>query len=370
MTRTRATALAAAVFAFITTLIVVFLPPDTGSEQPAPAPAPSPTAPAPLPAGTGIDGAGVVPVAPDGLPLGDEEAAEAVTPDAGEGADGHVTETADPGVGGEVFVRSPAWKGAQRLNAGYRYPSGSFHGAWDVGVDRGTKVYAARDALVVGTHDGVRNHPAGGQYAISGSPSNWILLCANVPGYGPSVLYYQHLSPGVAVKRGQKVKVGQYIGKSGNTGNSTGDHLHMSASKVPGGKACARLSAGDADYLRYDYLRSDSRRLFAPSKFWAGVTVAPAKPAPAKPATPVKPTVDASKTRKAAKSHGRYVKVPLVRKALGGKSTSTKWTTGLTARYKAYQRKLGLRGKAADGIPGYWSLSKLAKTSGQFRVVK
>ena len=89
-----------------------------------------------------------------------------------------------------------------------------------------------------------------------------------------------------------------------------------------------------------------------------------------KPAAPAKPKVDASKTRKAAKAGGRYVKVPLVRKALGGKSVSTKWTPRLTVRYAKWQRSLGLRGKAANGVPGYWSLAKLGKRSGVFKAVR
>lgn len=243
--------------------------------KPAPEPPPpvaAPTVPAPLPPATGVDGdALAVPgaqAAPDGLPVDPEQLPPDVQAEPEAGAPAAVVETPE-GLGGEVYVKSPAFKGRQRLNAGFRYPSGTLHGAWDIGINRGTKVYAARRGIVVGKNDGVRNHPSGSAYAVSGSPSNWVLLCAIVPGIGRSVLYYQHLSPGIKVKRKQKIAKGTWLGRSGNTGNSTGDHLHLSASKLPKGWRCGKITKAQAEYLRYDYLRSPNRRLFAPARFWA-----------------------------------------------------------------------------------------------------
>lgn len=321
-------------------------------------PAPAVVAPAPLPPATGIDGDGlaVAPTeaAPDGLPTDPEQLPADVQaqPDAGSPA----VVLPGQGTGGEVFVRSPAWAGAQRLNAGFRYPSGSLHAAWDIGVNRGTKVFAAKNGLIVGKNDGVRNHPSGSAYAVSGSPSNWLLLCSTVNGR-PAVLYYQHLSPGLKVKRGQAVKLGQWLARSGNTGNSTGDHLHVSSSYSPW--ACKSITSSRAEFLRYDYLRTPSRRVFAPSLFWK---TAP-KPAPAKP------VVDASAVAAACRRNGSARNVRLVRKAVGIDYRIDGCGPNLRRAYAKYQRSLGFRGAAANGIPGYYSLTVLGKRGG-FRVVK
>ncbi len=70
--------------------------------------------------------------------------------------------------------------------------------------------------------------------------------------------WYQHLrKDGVLVKRGQKVRTGQHIGFSGNTGKSSGPHLHFHVSVPTSGRYAfqtipfrARTSKGIVDKFR------------------------------------------------------------------------------------------------------------------------
>lgn len=100
------------------------------------------------------------------------------------------------------------------------YNSGYYHGGSDVPVETGTKVYAM---------DGGTVQTAAYKLGVGG---------ANPTGYGNYVIIkhvidgktfytiYAHLSK-VNVKANDTVSQGQLIGESGNTGNSTGPHLHI-----------------------------------------------------------------------------------------------------------------------------------------------
>ena len=87
----------------------------------------------------------------------------------------------------------------------------TFHNGIDYAAPTGTKVLAAADGKVVG----VGNN---GRYAYG----RWIAI-----DHGNGlVTMYGHLSS-QSVKKGAKVNKGDTIGKSGNTGYSTGPHLHF-----------------------------------------------------------------------------------------------------------------------------------------------
>ncbi|NTW45521.1 MAG: peptidoglycan DD-metalloendopeptidase family protein [Candidatus Moranbacteria bacterium] len=91
------------------------------------------------------------------------------------------------------------------------YASG-MHNGIDFSVDSGTTVMAAAAGKIVGTGNA-------GKYAYG----KWIAIDH---GNGLITLYGHLSSHGVS--KGQKVTKGQKIGLSGNTGYSTGPHLHFS----------------------------------------------------------------------------------------------------------------------------------------------
>ncbi|MFF1818374.1 M23 family metallopeptidase [Kribbella sp. NPDC058245] len=144
----------------------------------------------------------------------------------------------------------PLPAGKLAVGTGWRYSKGGKHAAFDYPVGIGTPVFAVQDGVVLDCHDGVSNKP---QPDVVGAPSNWVLLGITHAGREASVLY-QHLSPKLLVKKGQKVKAGDQLAESGSSGHATGPHLHMAA--MWGHRTAA---------TRYDYLANISDREKAPN---------------------------------------------------------------------------------------------------------
>ena len=86
--------------------------------------------------------------------------------------------------------------------------SKGYHTGIDYAVPTGTDVLAIADGTIVDAN-------WGRSYGVQ-------LVCEINGGW----IIYAHLSA-TLVKPGDKVKAGQIIAKSGNTGNSTGPHLHV-----------------------------------------------------------------------------------------------------------------------------------------------
>jgi murein DD-endopeptidase MepM/ murein hydrolase activator NlpD len=126
--------------------------------------------------------------------------------------------------------------------SGESYPvSQGYHGAFshtggdsfaiDFKMPEGTHVHAARDGLVVGSRD---DSSVGGANKKFEWEANYILIRHDDGTLG----HYVHLKKGGnRVKVGDKVKAGDFIGLSGNTGRTTGPHLHFAVFKAASGKS-------------------------------------------------------------------------------------------------------------------------------------
>lgn len=97
-----------------------------------------------------------------------------------------------------------------------QYKTGSHHGV-DVGVPIGTRLVAPEGGKVVAA--GWSNSGYGKYVEIQAPDGRLIIL--------------GHLS-NVQVRQGQTVVAGQQVGLSGNTGNSTGPHVHIEVRKGSG----------------------------------------------------------------------------------------------------------------------------------------
>jgi len=101
--------------------------------------------------------------------------------------------------------------------------------ALDFGVPEGTPVLAARAGVVTQVEDDFR--ASGTDPARYGDRANYVRILHD----DGSMALYAHLAPGSLLRRpGDRVVVGQLVGKSGNTGFSTGPHLHFSVQRNRG----------------------------------------------------------------------------------------------------------------------------------------
>lgn len=208
------------------------------------------------------------------------------------------------------------------------------HTGIDFGMPVGTELFAICDGVVVDT-------------APDKSYGNKVVI-----EYTCNGVKYQdwfcHLSE-AKVAKGAQVKAGQSIALSGNTGNSTGPHLHLETRIAP---------------FRY------GNDVGHPCLDIPGIVDANA-PADRKPSLAQK--VVAAVTPNAPKATkvvnlaellaGQADDVTLVQSALNVK-TSGKWDATTSNAYKKYQESLGYKGKDADGKPGKTSLTKLGATYG------
>ena len=93
------------------------------------------------------------------------------------------------------------------------YGCAHFHNGIDIVAAYGTPVRAAGKGTVV---------YVGWNFADGADPA-WIVVIAHSSSLQT---WYAHMQPRSPVSVGQHVSAGQVIGYEGNTGNSTGAHLH------------------------------------------------------------------------------------------------------------------------------------------------
>lgn len=213
-----------------------------------------------------------------------------------------------------------------------RYKAGR-HTGIDFGMPVGTPLFAV----------------AGGKVRLLNDKSYGLVV---VVSYEHAGIKYEdwfcHMSK-QEVANGATVTAGQQIGLSGNTGNSTGPHLHLETRIAP---------------FRY------GNDVAHPILTIAGI-VDPKAPAVKKPSVVQKVaavvTPNVSKPTKVVNLKellaGQADDVQLVQSALNVKTTG-KWDTATTTAYKKWQESLGFKGKDADGKPGQTSLVKLGNRYG------
>jgi hypothetical protein len=208
------------------------------------------------------------------------------------------------------------------------------HTGIDFGMPVGTQLFAICDGVVVDT-------------SFDKSYGNKVVIEYTCNGVKYQD-WYCHLT-NAEVAKGAQVKAGSNIAKSGNTGNSTGPHLHLETRIAP---------------FRY------GNDVGHPCLDIPGI-VDPNAPADRKPsllkkvASVVAPAVPKSTkvVNLAELVAGQADDVSLVQSALNVKVTG-KYDAPTIAAYKKWQESLGYKGTDADGKPGKTSLAKLGSRYG------
>jgi murein DD-endopeptidase MepM/ murein hydrolase activator NlpD len=212
------------------------------------------------------------------------------------------------------------------------------HTGIDFGMAVGTQLFAITDGKVVDvSFDKSYGNKVVIEYIVNGIKyQDW----------------YCHLT-NAEVAKGATIKAGQAIAKSGNTGNSTGPHLHLETRVAP---------------FRY------GNDVAHPVLDIAGI-IDPNAPADRKinilqkVVATVKPQTATKVVNLAELLAGQADDITLVQSALNevikaNIKVTGKYDAPTTAAYKKWQESLGYKGNDADGKAGKTSLAKLGNRYG------
>jgi len=123
------------------------------------------------------------------------------------------------------YAKGESHQVSQGFNGAYTH-NGRSQYAVDFAMKEGTKIYAARGGVVVKIKS---NSNRGGNSKKFRSSGNYVTIAHSD---GTLATYYHLKQGGVAVKVGQKVQRGSHIAYSGNTGYTSGPHLHFAVFKA------------------------------------------------------------------------------------------------------------------------------------------
>ncbi len=175
--------------------------------------------------------------------------------------DGVTYASGDPETTGisSPFTASRTIQGTTRAHRGIDISNGG-HGPGEVNVIAaldGTVVYPESDAQTKFSNNGYYGNPDGGGFG------NYIVIEHSNGVY----TYYGHLSTNsIKVRKGDKVKQGQLIAKMGNSGSSTGTHLHFEI------RVGSQDSSNAVDPLTYVDPKNPRPKASASSSNWSLTT--------------------------------------------------------------------------------------------------
>ena len=124
--------------------------------------------------------------------------------------------------------------GAYRSAGTWNYSGGGKHLGYDFAASQGTNIYAVANGVVVNSADGCAYGGLGSTCHGSGGSSgggNQVYLVVAV-GDTLYAVKYLHMQNGSPIATGTKVTGGDYIGRVGSTGNSSGPHCHIEIFKI------------------------------------------------------------------------------------------------------------------------------------------